>query len=71
MLVNAIATQGDATYGPNYYTDFKIQYSFDASPATGTLFTIKEEASSTEKVRNIFSNFKFFEMFKVSLSSDA
>ena len=50
MLVNGISVQGDGTYGPNYYPDYKIQYSFDASVAVGALVTIKDEITSSEKV---------------------
>ncbi|XP_065069850.1 receptor-type tyrosine-protein phosphatase S-like isoform X1 [Rhopilema esculentum] len=45
MLVTAIATQGDRTYGPNYFPDFKLQYTRGSNN-----ITIKEESSSTEKV---------------------
>ena len=50
MLVNGISVQGDGTYGPNYYPDYKIQHSFDASVAVGALVTIKDEITSSEKV---------------------
>ena len=50
MLVNGISTQGDGSWGPNYYPDFKIQYSCDENPAAGTLITIKEEASLSVRV---------------------
>ena len=50
MLVNGISVQGDGVYGPNYYPDYKIQYSFDASVAVGALVTIKDEITSSEKV---------------------
>ncbi|XP_065069552.1 receptor-type tyrosine-protein phosphatase S-like isoform X2 [Rhopilema esculentum] len=45
MLVTAIATQGDRTYGPNYFPDFKLQYTRGSRN-----ITIKEESSSNEKV---------------------
>ncbi|XP_065069554.1 uncharacterized protein LOC135694661 isoform X2 [Rhopilema esculentum] len=45
MLVTAIATQGDRTYGPNYFPDFKLQYTRGSRN-----ITIKEESSSSEKV---------------------
>ena len=50
MLVNGISIQGDGTFGSNYYPDYKVQYSFDASPAVGALITIKEETTLSEKV---------------------
>ena len=50
MLVNGISIQGDGTWGSNYYSDYKLQYSFDASPAVGALIAIKEETTSSEKV---------------------
>ena len=50
MLVDGISVQGDGTYGANYYPDYKIQYSFDASVAVGALVTIKDEITSSEKV---------------------
>ena len=50
MLVTGISIQGDGTYGANYYPDYKLQYSFDAAPAAGTLIAIKEETMSSEKV---------------------
>ena len=50
MLVDGISIQGDGTYGSNYYPDYKIQYSFDATPTAGALITIKEETTSSEKV---------------------
>ena len=50
MLVNGISIQGDRTFGPNYYPDYKLQYSFDAAPAAGALIAIKEETTSSEKV---------------------
>ena len=50
MLVNGISIQGDGTWGANYYSDYKLQYSFDAAPAVGALIAIKEETTSSEKV---------------------
>ena len=50
MLVNGISIQGDGTYGPNYYPDYKLEYSFDAAPAVGALIAIREETTSSEKV---------------------
>ena len=50
MLVYGISIQGDGTYGPNYFPDYKLQYSFDANPAVGALIAIKEETTSSEKV---------------------
>ena len=50
MLVNGISVQGDGTWGRNYYPDYKIQYSFDANVAVGALVTIKDEATSSERV---------------------
>ena len=58
MLINGISTQGDGTWGPNYYPDFKIQYSFDVVAASGNLTTIKEDLNSSEKVRKVFSAIK-------------
>ena len=48
MLVNGIATQGDSTYGPNYFPDYKLQYSFDANGAI--VVHVKQESSSAVKV---------------------
>ena len=50
MLVNGISIQGDGGYGPNYYPDYKIQYSLDSDAAVGALIGIKEENKSSEKV---------------------
>ena len=48
MLVNGIATQGDSTYGSNYFPDYKLQYSFGASGAS--VVHVKQESSSAFKV---------------------
>ena len=50
MLVDGISIQGDGGYGPNYYPDYKIQYSLDSNAAVGALIGIKEETTSAEKV---------------------
>ena len=48
MLVNGIATQGDGTLGSNYFPDYKLQYSIDAS---GTIVVgVKQGSSSAVKV---------------------
>ena len=60
MLVNGISTQGDGVWGPNYYPDFKIQYSFDVITTSGNLKTIKQDFSLTEKVRKVFLVFRIF-----------
>ena len=50
MLVNGISVQGDGNYGPNYYPDYKIQCSSDANVKVDALITIKDEATSSERV---------------------
>ena len=51
MLVNGISIQGDGTWGPNYYPDYKIQYSLNAVTTPGNLTAIKEDFNVSEKVR--------------------
>ena len=60
MLVNGISTQGDGVWGPNYYPDFKIQYSFDVITISGNLTTIKQDFSLSERVREVFSAIEIF-----------
>ena len=50
MLVNGISVQGDGTWGANYYPDYKIQCISDANVKVGDLITIKDEATSSERV---------------------
>lgn len=50
MLVNGISTQGDNYYAPNYYPDYKLKYSLDANPTTGSLIYVKEETSAAVRV---------------------
>ncbi|XP_065069569.1 lactadherin-like [Rhopilema esculentum] len=50
MLVTAISLQGDRNYGPNYFPDFKLQYTLDSANTPGSKITIKEEYNVTEKV---------------------
>ena len=50
ILVNGISIQGDPRIGDYYVTDYKLQYSFDASVAVGALVTVKEETTSSERV---------------------
>lgn len=50
MVVNGISMQGDGTYGPNFYPDYKVQYSLDSNPAAGSLITVKQENAAAAMV---------------------
>eukprot|EP00794_Sanderia_malayensis_P008095 gene8095-8963_t len=46
MLVNGIATQGDTVYTPNYFSDYKLQF----SQSNANFVSIKSEGSSSIKI---------------------
>eukprot|EP00794_Sanderia_malayensis_P007927 gene7927-8782_t len=46
MLVNGIATQGDATYALNYFSDYKLQF----SQSNANFLSVKSEGSSSVKI---------------------
>ena len=52
MLVNGFATQGDSTYGPCYFPDYKLEFALESTGNAVVL--IKEEGSSSVKVIIIY-----------------
>ena len=50
LLVNAISIQGDPRRGESFYSDYKIQYNLNDIAVAGSLVTIKEEDTSSERV---------------------
>ena len=53
LLVNAISIQGDPRRGESFYSDYKIQYNLNDIAVASSLVTIKEEDTSSERVREI------------------
>ena len=51
MLVTRVATQGDPYWSFNYFTSFKLQFSFEGSKFS----PVKEERSNTVKVSIMYT----------------
>ncbi len=57
MLVNGVSTQGDPTYGSNYFPDYKLEFSLQDNGVV--VIYVKEEDNSNDMVINFIDGVFF------------